>query len=140
MQRKGEITKPSKYYLCSKETKRLVKHHENYALPTDIIWLGESCHGRRHIYLADNNWVDYVEESEGFGSENKQLVGIDVMGIFLTMLAESRFNTIEKLILRLKLEGKTLEEIGEEAILTISGVVCALKRVNIKCRQLLQAG
>jgi len=44
----GKILQPDDCEDCGKSSQVLVKHHENYRKPLEVVWLCEPCHNKRH--------------------------------------------------------------------------------------------
>jgi len=46
---RGEIRRPKACERCGQNHRRLLMHHERYTRPTDVTWLDDKCHARRHM-------------------------------------------------------------------------------------------
>lgn len=46
--RDGKLDKPSNCETCSKQSKRLHGHHDDYAKPLEVRWLCAACHSQWH--------------------------------------------------------------------------------------------
>ena len=108
----GVIIKSDRCFICDdRQSKRLVMHHENYALPLDIVWLCDFCHKKRHMYLKSVGWVDYIEPM------SEKLPKNDIQPDTDYDLLENIFSRIgssyrEEEIMKLRAKGLLLGEIG----------------------------
>ena len=46
--RLGKVVAAESCQMCGRSDLRLHAHHEDYSKPLDVVWLCNSCHGRRH--------------------------------------------------------------------------------------------
>ncbi len=65
-QKAGILIKPSACETCLTVTKELNKHHEDYDKPLEIVWLCDSCHGKRFAEMNLADWIKFNEDSELF--------------------------------------------------------------------------
>ncbi|MGR3292543.1 MAG: hypothetical protein ACUZ9M_00845 [Candidatus Scalindua sp.] len=128
----GKIVKPEKCFICSTSDKQLIGHHENYALPLDVIWVCWKCHCKRHKYLRSVNWVDFILPIEqSFPVNNIQPDAYNVEA-FDKLLTYTNFTVKEVKVMKLRAKGLTLRKIGEILKITGEGIRCILIRAEKK--------
>ncbi len=113
----GIITKPDRCFICSKKTTDLDKHHENYALPDEVVWLCRHCHKSRHKQLKAEGWIDRVEpEKEQRLINEIQPTNYDyeIVEALRGLFRSIRFTQKERRILTLRATGQTLQQIGDK--------------------------
>ena len=113
----GIITKPDRCFICSKKTTDLDKHHENYALPDEVVWLCRHCHKSRHKQLKAEGWIDRVEpESKQVCINQTQPLNYDcdVIGALPGLFESTQFTRKEREVLTLRAMGQTLQQIGDK--------------------------
>ena len=115
----GILEKQEQCFICRTNRRRVIKHHENYAYPGEIIWLCGRCHRRRHKYLASIDWVDSVKRPEKLILPNmiqpkdmNHILNEDVGESLDKLLSSINFTSREKEVIRLRAKGFTLQEIG----------------------------
>ncbi len=136
----GNIVVPQKCFLCfTKESKRLVGHHENYAYPLEVDWLCDKCHKKRHDYLASIGWVDYIKRPvEGHFSNMIQpedlryTLDSEVKDAINSLFEKVNYTYREKEVIKLRAASYTLEEIGRIFRMCRENVRCILNRAERK--------
>lgn len=132
--RSETIKSPKRCFICCESNKRIIAHHENYALPLDVVWLCDACHGSRHQYLTSVDWVDYIEPPKKVFIKNKIQPSTEeiLQGLFL----QSKLSCREEEIVLLRAKGFKLREIGAITSLTGARIWQILHKSEQKLRKI----
>ena len=115
----GILEKQEKCFICRTNRRKVIKHHENYAYPGEIIWLCGRCHKRRHKYLASIGWIDCVKRPEKSILPNmvqpKDLMFVlddETKEAMDNLFSKAKFTYREREAMKLRATKFTYEEIG----------------------------